>query len=171
MSREKVRACVFAPGTSLHTPIDVDQNLVRVSNSSGDGAWTMQKYARILKGDCNIRFEQDRTVFSFWCPAKAYIPTHQQGQSDAPELAALPKNTWGIIIDDSKIQHKLMDRFLKIAVIAKDKHVIVGSNSEETHRFVDQVTDLVRTNPNDRFLVIADEIWISLRDRHLQQLL
>ena len=154
MDQEEVRDLVFAPGSSLHNRSTEEQELT-VTNSSGDGAWIMRKCAKILKGDCDICFDADRTVFSFWCPARSY---NKELESSPPiEISELPENTWGVVIDDSGIQRKLMDRFLKLAGIEKERRIIVGQNAKEIYGFVDFVLELVRSHPNDKFIVIADE--------------
>lgn len=152
MTHEEVQAQVFSPRSRLHNKCREKQEISE-SNSSGDGAWIMKKCSAMLKGDCDIRFEPDRTVFSFWCPAR----DHHSREFKEPELTALPTNTWGIVIDDSSVQRKLMDRFLKIAGIDESRRVVVGKNAEEIYGFNDMVVALVHSHPDDKFIVIADE--------------
>lgn len=155
--QEEVRALVFSSGTSLHTKSE-DEQSVTVVGASGDGAWIMQKCARTLKGDCGIRFEKDRTVFSFRCPARDYNTIENEGDTlISYDFTTLPEGTWGIVIDDSGIQRKLMDRFLKIAGIEVEKRLVVGKDAKEIYGFCDLVVNLMRENPNDKFVVIADE--------------
>jgi hypothetical protein len=157
LDQEEVRALVFSPGTSLHTKSE-DEQSVTVVGSSGDGAWIMQKCARTLKGECGIRFEKDRTVFCFRCPARDYITIENEGEIlISCDFSTLPEGTWGIVIDDSGIQRKLMDRFLKVAGIEVEKRLMVGKDAKEIYGFCDLVVNLMRENPNDKFLVIADE--------------
>jgi len=47
--------------------------------SAGDGAWIIRQCARALGGDCTIRFEPTRTVFTLDCPV--------EWAGDAPALA------------------------------------------------------------------------------------
>jgi signal transduction histidine kinase len=151
-----IRSLVFSPGTSLHL-MCAEEEEVTVANSSGDGAWIMHKCARILKGDVDIRFEKDRTIFSFWCPARAFAISKVKADSANAIELTLPENTWGIVIDDSGIQRKLMDRFLKTAGIQKDRRVIFGQDAKEIYGFTSMVVDLIKVNPNDKVLIIADE--------------
>jgi signal transduction histidine kinase len=151
-----IRSLVFSPGKSLHL-MYAEEEEVTIANSSGDGAWIMQKCARILKGDVDIRFEKDRTVFSFWCPARSFAISKVKADSENAIAFTLPENTWGIVIDDSGIQRKLMGRFLKTAGIQKDRCVIVGKDAKEIYGFTSLVVDLVKANPNDKVLIIADE--------------
>jgi hypothetical protein len=157
LDQEEVRALVFSPGTSLHTKSE-DEQSVTVAGASGDGAWIMQKCARTLKGECDFRFEKDRTVFSFHCPVRAYYTIENGGEIlISHDFSTLPEGTWGIVIDDSGIQRKLMNRFLKIAGIEVEKRLIVGKDAKEIYGFCDLIVNLMRENPKDKFLVIADE--------------
>lgn len=152
MDHDEIQDKVFSPGSRLHKK-SLDEHEMSVTNSSGDGAWIMGKCVKIMKGKCELRFEPDRTIFSFTCPAKA----HNSKDRAEPELTSLPDNTWGVVIDDSGIQRKLMDRYLKIAGIDKDRRVIVGKDSNEIYGFNDMVVDLVQKHPESKFLIIADE--------------
>jgi hypothetical protein len=149
---DEVALKVFAQkNTSLHTKSREERSCITVSDSSGDGAWIMQKCASTLKGKCDIRFEKERTVFSFSCPSKSYDVEQEC------TFTHLPENTWGIVIDDSGIQRKLMDRFLKIAGVSKERRIIVGADAKEIYGFCDFIVGLLKSNPDDRFLVIANE--------------
>ena len=157
MDQEKVREMIFSPGTRLHKSIHED-DAVTISGSSGDGAWIMQKCAKTLKGNCDIHFEKEKTLFRFDCPAKAYVSVDtNSGVVIEYELDQLPAGTWGIVIDDSGIQRKLMDRFLKVAGVEENRRVIVGKDSNEIYGFCNMVVDLIRKHKRDKFLVIADE--------------
>jgi hypothetical protein len=132
-----------------------EDNEVLVSNSSGDGAWIIKKCSKIMNGDVNLTFEEGRTVFFFWCPAKVVNKGKHHTQS--VEFTRLPPTTWGIVIDDSGIQRKLMDRFLKMAGIEKDRRIILGKNSDEIYNFSETVLHILKSNPDDKVLLIADE--------------
>lgn len=152
LTSDEVHERVFSQGSRLHGKSH-EKHEMSESNSSGDGAWIMKKCATMMRGGCEINFEPDRTVFTCWCPAKA----HESREYKELELTALPPNTWGIVIDDSGIQRKLMDRYLKIAGIENNRRVIVGKDADEIYGFNDLVVNLVEENPDDTFLVIADE--------------
>jgi hypothetical protein len=152
LTHDDVQEQVFSSGSRLHGKSHQKHEMSE-SNSSGDGAWIVKKCATMMRGGCEIRFEPDRTVFSCWCPAKA----HNSREFKELELTVLPENTWGIVIDDSGIQRKLMDRYLKIAGVDKDRRVIAGKDSDEIYGFNDMVVNLVETHPDDKFLIIADE--------------
>lgn len=124
---------VFAAGTRLHESLDssfssLDEALV--SSSAGDGAWIMQKCAHTLHGYCSIEFQPKRTVFSLTCAATAYYLKQTEGADDSNSARfRLPYNTWGIAIDDSGIQRKLLGRFLTLAGVEKTKLRIMGKNA------------------------------------------
>lgn len=157
LTYDQVQEKVFSPRTRLQN-MEAEKHESHHESSSnhystGDGAWIMSKCARMLRGRCELRFEPHQTTFAFWCPAKAYFNKDLK----EPDLRALPAGTWGIAIDDSKIQRKLMDRFLKIAGIEESRRVVLGGTADEIYGFNDRVVELVTSNPDDKFLIIADE--------------
>lgn len=139
---------VFSHGTRLHK----DSDMGKRSHSAGDGAWIIRKCANILGGSVEITFEKDRTVFTFRAPVKV----HDSPAQDV-DTFHLPPGVWGIGIDDSKIQRKLLRRFLHHAGVQETRQVILGQKSEEIATFVDFVVDFVKRHPDDRFFIIADE--------------
>jgi len=160
LGEEAVKS-VFSPGIQLPA---THKNMNRSSSlhkdvSSGNGAWIMQKCAETLEGKCSIRFEETRTVFTFHCPAEAFPTSSSIPSSDSidNETFTLPENTWGIVIDDSMVQRKIMGRFLKVAGIDVSRRVILGKTSEEVFGMCDKVASLMEENPEDKFLLIADE--------------
>jgi hypothetical protein len=56
-----------------------------------------------MKGQTSIKFEDRRTVFSLSIPAKLLERKRHNTPTDVKEFS-LPANTWGIAIDDSKVQ-------------------------------------------------------------------
>lgn len=152
---------VFAAGTRLHETLEssfssLDEALV--TSSAGDGAWIMQKCARTLGGECRIEFQANKTVFSMNCPATACYPKQNKDVKDLKgKTFRLPENTWGIAIDDSGIQRKLLTRFLSLAGVEKSKRRVMGKDAEEVLGFNDFLEETIRENPNDNFLVIVDE--------------
>ena len=79
----------------------------------------------------------DSTVFTFSCLLEATNPV-----ISAQENFSIPENTWGIVIDDSRIQRKLMDRFLSSAGIKDSRKVVLGATMEEVYGFGDTVTNV-----------------------------
>ena len=144
---------VFVQGKQLHK--DFDSYNRTHATSSGDGAWIVQKCAKTLGGKCDIRFEEHQTVFSFQCPAN---PLSQRRESSSElDKFQVPENTFGIAIDDSKVQRKLMSRFLSTVGVKSDRLIVQGKDKDEILSFEKYVVDLVRDKPNDYFLIIADE--------------
>jgi hypothetical protein len=82
---------------------------------------------------------------------------NEETAASSPPDFRIPKSTWGIAIDDSKVQRKLLDRLLSVIGIAEEKRIVLGSSAEEVLGFNDTVKCLVESDPNARFLVIADE--------------
>lgn len=143
---------VFEPGKRLHRDDDKNNHARQSSHSAGDGAWIIRKCAETLKGKANIRFEQNRTVFTLECPAKRFGK-----RAIKSEIFQIPSNAWGVAIDDSKIQRKLLSKFLSHAGVAESRQIIQGSTAEEIRAFDTFLVDLVQRNPDDYFLVVVDE--------------
>ncbi|KAL3918874.1 MAG: hypothetical protein SGILL_004038, partial [Bacillariaceae sp.] len=157
LSSDEVDTNVFSQGSRL-VPDNFDDEVSQVHdrNSSGDGAWIIRKCANVMKGSVNIKFEADRTVFSFCCPARI-VKSPDAHSSGSKEFTRLPRNTWGIAVDDSGVQRKLVDRFLKIAGIDSDHRIILGKDSDECYNFGKVVEQILASNPEDKVLLIADE--------------
>lgn len=158
MSPEEVKRRVFSKGLRLHVNSlsDVNDGPV-VTNSSGDGGWICQKIATIVDGNVDLKFEKDHTVFSFRFPSRKLPSDRHNLNGRIPDLKQLPCNTWGIAVDDSGIQRKLMDRFLKIAGIETNKRIIIGQTSEEIYTISETVIAILKKNPEDKVLLIVDE--------------
>lgn len=150
---------VFSPGTQLRaTRIVAGKAAQLVRNeSSGNGAWIMQKCAEALGGKCSISFESKRTVFTFSCPVIANVAPDSRPTLSLEKEFCLPVNTWGIVVDDSNVQRKLMDRFLSMAGIQDSRRRIYGRDAAEVYGMCDIVADLMAAHPKDKFILIADE--------------
>jgi signal transduction histidine kinase len=143
---------VFESGRRLHDDDDDSSRDRPSSHSAGDGAWIMRKCAETLKGKARIRFERERTVFSLTCPAKRF------GKGGIKsEIFQIPQNAWGVAIDDSKIQRKLLSKFLSHAGVPESRQIIQGATGDEIRAFDSFLVDLVQKHPNDYILVIVDE--------------
>lgn len=155
MTKQEVSDKVFSQGSRLAT----EDSEITVSNSSGDGAWIMKKCSKIMKGDVYLKFEHDRTVLTFWCPAGVVGSVKRNGAQsrESMEFTILPSNTWGVVVDDSGIQRKLMDRLLKIAGVDDNRRIILGQSPDEIYNFCDQVVEILAANPKDKVILIADE--------------
>jgi hypothetical protein len=90
-------------------------------------------------------------------------------EKDSASLFEVPKNTWGIAVDDSGIQRKLMDRFMSVAGIERSRRRILGGSDQEILGFNEYLEKLIRENPDDRFLVIVDETLIVVEENGSQK--
>ena len=120
----------------------------------------MKKCARLMKGNCTITFEESRTGFSLTIPAKPISPQDDKRKNYSPmdfKTFNLPDRMWGIAIDDSKIQMKLLGKFFEFAGIEKDRIKVFGQNADEIMTFVDYVVNFMDENKGDHVLLIADE--------------
>lgn len=131
---------VFSHGTRLHQ----DTSPATKSLSAGDGAWIQRKCASILGGTVDILFKQDQTEFLFEAPVELYDTSSKANSFE------VPPGVWGIAIDDSKIQRKLLRRFFVHAGIHENHQIILGRNSDEILQFVDFTVNFVKRHPNDR---------------------
>ena len=156
MMGEKAEVEVFEPGKRLHASENLFESGGSRKHSSGDGAWIIRKCAHTLGGECSIKFQKNKTVFSLRCPARP-VSTTESDTSDNSIFFCLPPNTWGIAIDDSKIQRKLLERMFSLLGINKSRVTILGKDADEIMGFDDHVVKSIQNNPSDFFLVIADE--------------
>ncbi|GKZ00620.1 hypothetical protein MPSEU_001014100 [Mayamaea pseudoterrestris] len=146
---EKATKAVFEQGTRLHPHLKVDDRYI----SSGDGAWIVQKCASTMGGTCGIQFESDETIFSFQCPAQ---PLHVANLPKTHDFE-VPSDTWGIVIDDSKIQRKLMARILAHAGVDESRRHVLGESPTDIVDLGELLQKLLREHPNSRILCLVDE--------------
>jgi len=148
---------VFSPGYRLHSKLGKGDEKSSVGRqSSGDGAWIMQKCAKTLGGECQIEFRMDQTVFSLRCPAVLFDNSLEANSHEVVKFK-LPKGVWGIALDDSKMQRKLLKRILMLVGVSEDHVIVQGETGEEIHTFDDFMFDFIGSHPNDMFLLIVDE--------------
>ncbi|CAB9496841.1 expressed unknown protein [Seminavis robusta] len=149
---------VFQKGKRLHSALGSETSGM-ARHSAGDGAWIMQQCCNCVQGECSIEFLEDSTVFSCWWPATVYEPMIQddQGTDITGSAFRFPKDTWGIALDDSKIQRKLMKRFFHLAGIKESHTLILGETATDISNFDDFMVDFVSNHPDDYFLLVVDE--------------
>eukprot|EP00804_Cyclotella_cryptica_P001959 CCRYP_007386-RB/>CCRYP_007386-RB protein AED:0.39 eAED:0.39 QI:0/-1/0/1/-1/0/1/0/320 len=109
-----------------------------------------------MKGQCSIQFEESRTVFTVSVPAKPHGSVNVKTVINCKSFR-LPPETWGIGIDDSKIQQKLLTKFFEFAGIPSERIRVFGKNSEEIMGFVDFVVSFMGCHMGEHVLLIADE--------------
>lgn len=153
---------VFRESTQLqiNQRLDTKEGRLVSARSAGDGAWIMQKCAECLGGSCEIAYKTGGTTLTFECPAtisEEWMTLQQRSKSHVPENFAIPPSTWAIAVEDSPIQQKLLNRFLKQTGFADEKTVILGKTAEEIYNFTDTIRELMLDNPTDKFVLIIDE--------------
>jgi len=109
-----------------------------------------------MKGQASIKFEDKRTVFSLSIPAKLLERKRHNTPIDIKEFS-LPANTWGIAIDDSKVQMKLLGKFFEFSGLPKDRIRVFGKDKNEIMSFVDYVVNFMDEHMGDYILLVADE--------------
>ena len=147
---ENANEFVFAQGCRLQAHAN---GSVGKHDSSGDGAWIMQKCAKTLGGVCRIDFFETETTFTFECPAE---PDAISSQPEYLEFV-VPSDTWGIALDDSKIQRKLMNRIFEHAGVDSSRRVLLGETSADINGFEATLRDLMQKYKTSRFLLLVDE--------------
>ena len=76
----------------------------------------------------DIKFETTRTVFTFSCVAAPVLMPERSTKtitSQSQEDFAIPEGTWGVVIDDSRIQRKVLGTFMQLIGIEKGRYVCV----------------------------------------------
>ena len=160
LSKEQVSS-VFAKGKQLAETRAIN-NVSKAVNSeprkesSGNGAWIMRKCAETMNGDCDIRFHTDCTILSFECPAEA-VRKEIDGATGESRTFGLPKCTRCVVIEDSQVQRKLLDRMLQNSGLPSAKRIMLGKDSSEIIGFPQKVVEIMRENPEDYILLIVDE--------------
>ncbi|KAL7541450.1 hypothetical protein ACHAXR_013266 [Thalassiosira sp. AJA248-18] len=155
---------VFSKGSQVHETFQCDSASVVSKKSEaaalpGDGAWIIKKCAKLMKGDCSIKFEDSRTVFSLSIRATPFRSQTKRKNYTPMDVKkfSLPERVWGIAIDDSKIQMKLLGKFFEFAGIPKERIKVFGKDADEINGFVDYVTNFMDEHMSDHVLLIADE--------------
>jgi hypothetical protein len=143
------RLHVFSQGSRLDVHRHSDDRHV----SSGDGAWIVQLCAQAVGGFCDISFEVDRTVFTFLCKAEPLLVPQWKSTTDFE----VPPDTWGVAIDDSMIQRKLMGRILQHVGIPSSHQVVIGASSSDVYSLGDLLNRLLEENPVCKILILIDE--------------
>lgn len=148
---------VFSDGKTLHSGDESNRGINRMRGVPRDGGAIMRKCAKCLGGECDIEFRSDRTVFTLRCPAVPFdLALKSQTSFDVARFR-LPENIWGIGIDDSKIQRKLLERIFKMAGVNKDRITVLGKDADEIQGFTDYVIGFIEHHPDDFFFLIVDE--------------
>jgi len=141
-------AAVFTQGASLHNDYDHVNKFI----SSGDGAWIMQKCAKTMGGECDIKFEKSSTVFTFRCPAEPLKILEWNSQE-----FAVDEDTWAIAVDDSRIQRKLMSRMMAHAGVDESRRLVIGETAEDIHGLESVLKEHLKAHPSSKLLVLVDE--------------
>lgn len=81
-----------------------------------------------MDGKVDIKFEKTRTVFTFSCnAAPVFMPERSMKISpvsvSTSEEFVIPEGTWGVVIDDSRIQRKVLGTFMQLIGIDKQRQV------------------------------------------------
>ena len=147
---ESANEFVFAQGCRLQAHAN---ETAGKHDSSGDGAWIMQKCAKTLGGICKINFSKTCTVFTFECRADPEIA------SSKPDYLSfvVPPDTWGLALDDSKVQRKLMNRIFEHAGVPDSQRVLLGATSADIRVFERILHDLLQDHQTSRFVLLIDE--------------
>ena len=109
MNHDKLRMIsnpniIFNKGIRLHEEDPINKNS---KISSGDGAWIMQTCAKLCNGLCSIIFNSDHTLFTFECDVEIDIKSRDY------KHFIFPNDTFIYIIDDSKIQRRMLKRHIE----------------------------------------------------------
>lgn len=85
-----------------------------------------------MNGRLDIKFEKTRTVFSFSCACSPVFMPERQTLHQRPvgsvnmstsEEFVIPDGTWGVVIDDSRIQRKVLGTFMQLIGIDRARYV------------------------------------------------
>jgi alkyl hydroperoxide reductase subunit AhpC len=144
---------IFNKGIRLHKKIFVEPfNETTInSKSSGDGAWIIKTCSELCGGNSSIRFESDKTTYTFTCPIELYVASYDV------ENFIFPNNTIIYLVDDSKIQRKLLHRQIINIGIAKSNCIVIGENASEIIGLYDILYSHIISKKNYYHVIICDE--------------
>mmetsp|Transcript_42236 Transcript_42236/g.95511 ORF Transcript_42236/g.95511 Transcript_42236/m.95511 type:complete len:964 (-) Transcript_42236:192-3083(-) len=153
-TQDFVEAAVFERGTRIHSASPASAAL-----SSGNGGWIMQKVASALGGVIGIVFSEDKTVLTLIVSS---VQSCNQALPSGDDTATadeflLPPGVWGVAVEDSGIQRKLLAKLFAGMGIQADHTIITGATTEECKSFATKTEAIIRAHPVEHFLVIADE--------------
>ena len=139
---------IFEKGVRLHKH---EKKNSKGFLSAGDGAWVMQTCAKLCNGLCEIVFNNDHTLFTFSANVELAI------ESSDYKNFKFPENTFVYIIDDSRIQRRMMKRQLE-KIQANDLNIIVlGDGEEEIKNLSKYLIQCINNNPEQKHIIICDE--------------
>ncbi|CAB9514587.1 expressed unknown protein [Seminavis robusta] len=81
----------------------------------------------------------------------------EQNEDQEEEAFEIPENTWCIVVEDSAVQRKMLQRYLARAGVKPERCLLLGQTPDEIFDFIDRTTQLMREHKNDNFLIIMDE--------------
>lgn len=87
----------------------------------------LRQCAESMNGKVDIKFEKTRTVFTFSCAVTPVYMPERSMRISTPSVSneefAIPEGTWGVVIDDSRIQRKVLGTFMQLIGIDKSRQV------------------------------------------------
>lgn len=137
---------IFLQGTRLDTS-DNEINL----RSSGDGAWIISECSKLSNGKCSIKFEEDKTTFTYTTTVKPYVTKLDIDEFD------FPNNVIFYGIDDSKMQRKQLERIMSSMNIPETNVFIRGDGMNEILSLYTFLYNNITTRPNYYHIIICDE--------------
>ena len=140
---------IFNKGVRLHNIVDEKNN--KHCSSSGDGAWIMRNCANICGGDCDIMFNSTHTKFTFKCEIEIAFEIEDY------KNFIFPQNTYIYIIDDSKIQRRFMEKYIKNIQSFNINIITLGNNEDEIENLYDYLFKNINDHKNSKHIIICDE--------------
>ena len=143
---------IFQKGVQLHQAKATGREISAAQISAGDGAWIMQRCAECMQGECQISFEQTRTVFEMTCPMAVVV---EELNIDGAKLA---DNVWALAVDDCEFQRMVLENMLDKLGLGASRVCIYGKNEDDLECWSDRLVSCVKMSPlDDLILAIVDE--------------
>ena len=164
---------IFDRGIRLH---ETGPSTQRGSRSAGDGAWIMNTCAKLLDGSCNIQFNETGTTFIFTAPVSTCVTNE-----DIIDFA-FPTNTCFYLIDDSRMQRKMLERSISNIGIPTENIYVKGvdmneilyletfllsklNNTEKYHIIICDENLDYKTKRGELETVLGTKMWGNIKDR------
>tara|TARA_A100001011_G_scaffold394642_2_gene487570 strand:- start:2832 stop:5207 length:2376 start_codon:yes stop_codon:yes gene_type:complete len=139
---------IFEKGVRLHHNSKLQ---TKSCISAGDGAWIMQTCAELCGGKCNIKFEENQTVFKYNCNIKII--------NDKEDIInfVFPDNVFFYVIDDSAIQRTIVRAQVSKFKIQEDQILCYGNGREEIVNLEEKLYNNIKKYQDYYHIILCDE--------------
>lgn len=151
---------VYLPGKELQDVQIQDGADVPLLAAEMISSWIATECARLLRGQWSHNFVHHRIVNQLTCPTHVARRTNFQPSIDKTTGWTVPRDNgvvWGIALDKCATQRCIVTKMFDYIGICRQHIVISGGTREEIDSFGDTTVEHVRSHPEDRCIILANE--------------